>query len=59
MIEKIFAIPGLGTYFVQSALNRDYFLSMGCVLFYTTLVYSMNVIVDIGYTLIDPRVELE
>ena len=59
VIEKIFAIPGLGTYFVQSALNRDYFLSMGCVLFYTTLVYCMNVIVDIGYTLIDPRVELE
>ncbi|MCA8972477.1 MAG: ABC transporter permease subunit [Planctomycetes bacterium] len=59
VIEKIFAIPGIGTYFVQSALNRDYTLSMGCVLLYTALVSSMNLLVDISYTILDPRVELD
>ncbi len=59
VIEKIFAIPGIGTYFVQSALNRDYTLSMGCVLLYTALVSSMNLLVDISYTVLDPRVELD
>lgn len=59
VIEKIFAIPGIGTYFVQSALNRDYTLSMGCVLLYTLLVSSMNLLVDISYTILDPRVKLD
>lgn len=59
VIEKIFAIPGIGTYFVQSALNRDYTLSMGCVLLYTVLVSSMNLLVDISYTILDPRVKLD
>lgn len=59
VVEKIFAIPGLGTHFVQSALNRDYTLSMGCVLLYTSMVYVMNLLVDIGYTVLDPRVKLE
>ncbi len=59
VIEKIFAIPGLGTYFVQAALNRDYTLAMGCVLFYTLLVYVMNLLVDISYTILDPRVRLD
>lgn len=59
VIEKIFAIPGIGTHFVQSALNRDYTLSMGCVMVFTTLVYVMNLLVDLAYTLLDPRVELE
>ncbi|PIE23504.1 MAG: ABC transporter [Planctomycetota bacterium] len=59
VIEKIFAIPGIGTYFVQSAINRDYTLSMGCVMLYTTLVYSMNLLVDVCYTILDPRVTLD
>lgn len=59
VIEKIFAVPGIGTYFVQSALNRDYTLSMGCVLWYTALVYLMNLLVDVSYVLLDPRVELD
>ncbi len=59
VVEKIFQIPGLGTHFVQAAINRDYTLAMGCVLLYTTLVYVMNLLVDIGYTIIDPRVKLE
>lgn len=59
VIEKIFAIPGIGTYFVQAALNRDYTLAMGCVLWYTALVSLMNLLVDISYTVLDPRVKLE
>ncbi len=59
VIEKIFFIPGIGTHFVQSALNRDYTLAMGCVLLYTALVYLMNLLVDVCYTVLDPRVRLD
>ncbi|HHI81339.1 MAG TPA: ABC transporter permease [Planctomycetes bacterium] len=59
VIERIFFIPGLGTHFVQSAINRDYTLAMGCVLLFTALVYAMNFLVDICYTVLDPRVGLE
>jgi len=59
VIEKIFAIPGTGTHFVNSALNRDYTLSMGVTILYTVLVYSLNTIVDMAYTLLDPRIKLE
>ena len=59
VIEKIFAIPGTGTHFVNSALNRDYTLSMGVTILYTVLVYSLNVIVDLAYTFLDPRIKLE
>lgn len=59
VIEKIFAIPGTGTHFVNSALNRDYTLSMGVTILYTILVYSLNTIVDLAYTFLDPRIELE
>ena len=59
VIEKIFAIPGLGTHFVNSALNRDYTLSMGVTILYTVLVYALNTIVDLAYTLLDPRISLE
>ena len=59
VIEKIFAIPGLGTHFVNSALNRDYTLSMGVTILYTVLVYALNTLVDFVYTLLDPRIELE
>ena len=59
VIEKIFAIPGLGIHFVQAATQRDYTLAMGLVLVYTVLLYLMNTIVDISYTYFDPRVKLE
>jgi oligopeptide transport system permease protein len=58
VIEQIFAIPGLGSHFVQAALQRDYTLAMGCVLLYTVLLYVMNTIVDLSYSQLDPRVEL-
>ena len=58
VIEKIFAIPGLGWHFVQAALQRDYLLEMGLVLLYTLLLYTMNFLVDLSYAILDPRVEL-
>lgn len=59
VVERIFYIPGLGSHFVQAALDRDYTLAMGLVLLYTVLLYTMNVLVDISYALLDPRIELE
>lgn len=59
VIEQIFAIPGLGWHFVQAAVDRDYPIAMGLVLLYTTLLYSMNLIVDLLYGVLDPRVEWE
>jgi len=59
VIEKIFAIPGLGWHFVQAALQRDYTLAMGLVLLYTLLLYMMNFLVDLSYGILDPRVELK
>jgi oligopeptide transport system permease protein len=59
VIEKIFAIPGLGMHFIQAATQRDYTLAMGLVLLYTTLLYTMNLLVDISYRWLDPRVKLE
>lgn len=59
VIERIFAIPGTGSHFVNSALNRDYTLAMGVTILYTFLVYSLNVLVDFAYTLLDPRIRLE
>ena len=59
VVERIFYIPGLGSHFVQAALDRDYTLAMGLVLLYAVLLYTMNVLVDISYALLDPRIELE
>ena len=59
IVEQIFAIPGLGVYFVKAALQRDYTLSMGVVLLYTAVLYTMNFLVDLSYAYLDPRVELE
>jgi oligopeptide transport system permease protein len=59
VVERIFAIPGLGWHFVQAATQRDYTVSMGLVLLYTLLLYTMNFIVDLSYGILDPRVELK
>jgi oligopeptide transport system permease protein len=58
VVERIFLVPGLGTFFVQSALNRDYTVAMGTVLFYSTLLMLLNLAVDLAYRALDPRVEL-
>jgi len=58
VVEKIFAIPGLGRYFVDGAFNRDYTLVMGVVLFYASFLIVFNLIVDVAYSFLDPRVKL-
>lgn len=58
VLEKIFAIPGMGSHFIAAALQRDYTLAMGMVLTYTVLLFTMNTLVDISYAVIDPRVKL-
>ena len=57
VIERIFAIPGLGSHFVQAALVRDYTVAMGLVLLYTVILYTFNFVVDLSYAVLDPRVE--
>lgn len=59
VVESIFNIPGLGRFFVQSALNRDYTLVMGTVLFLAVLVLVLNLLVDIFYAYLDPRVSYD
>ncbi len=56
VVEEIFGIPGLGQFFVRGALNRDYTLVLGIVVFYAALIVLLNLIVDILYGVIDPRV---
>ena len=56
VVETIFNIPGLGRFFVQSALNRDYTLVIGTALLYATMLLIMNLVVDIAYVYLDPRV---
>jgi len=57
VIEQIFGVPGLGRYFVQGALNRDYTLVMGVVVFFGVLIVVFNLLVDLLYALLDPRVK--
>lgn len=59
VVEQIFGIPGVGRFFVQGALNRDYTLVLGVVIFYGALVILFNLLVDLTYALLDPRVRYE
>jgi oligopeptide transport system permease protein len=59
VVESIYNIPGLGRFFVQSALNRDYTLVMGTVLFIAFLIVIMNLLVDIAYAFLNPRVSYD
>jgi oligopeptide transport system permease protein len=58
VVEKIFTIPGLGNDFISSIVNRDYTLIMGTTIFLATLIIIMNLLVDIVYKLVDPRIKL-
>ncbi|MFV0411770.1 MAG: ABC transporter permease [Oscillospiraceae bacterium] len=58
VVEKIFSIPGLGKEFVSSITNRDYPMIMGTTIFLAVLLIFMNVLVDVAYKLIDPRIKL-
>ena len=59
VIETIFDIPGVGRYFVNGALNRDYTLVMGTVIVYGSLIILLNLLVDLAYGLLDPKVRYE
>ena len=56
VVESVFAIPGIGRVFVQSAINRDYTLIMGEVIVYSLILVTMNFVVDIVYGFLDPRI---
>ena len=58
IVETIFGIPGIGRYFVEGAINRDYTLVMGVVICYAAFVILLNLVADILYALLDPRVRL-
>lgn len=59
VIEKVFTIPGMGKFFVESINNRDYPLIMGVTVFYSALLIIMNLIVDLLYGVIDPRIKYD
>ncbi|WP_373229380.1 ABC transporter permease [Cohnella sp.] len=58
VIEQIFAIPGLGKFFVQSVVDRDYPLIMGITIFYAAILMVSRLLADIAYVLVDPRIRL-
>ncbi|MDR7869579.1 MAG: ABC transporter permease [Tissierellaceae bacterium] len=58
VIEKIFGIPGLGAFFVNSIVSRDYTLIMGTTIFYSIVLITMLLLVDVSYVFIDPRIRL-
>jgi oligopeptide transport system permease protein len=59
VVEQIFGVPGLGRFFVNGALNRDYTLVMGVVVFYGALIILFNLLVDLTYAWLDPKVKLQ
>jgi oligopeptide transport system permease protein len=59
VVEKIFATPGIGPYFVDAAFNRDYFVVMGIVVLESVFLLVMNLVVDLAYGFMDPRIRYE
>jgi oligopeptide transport system permease protein len=59
VIEQIFSIPGIGRYFVQASLNRDYTMVMGVTVFYGALIIFCNLLADLAYGLLDPKVRYD
>ena len=58
VVERIFNLPGLGKFFVMSALQRDYTVVMGMVIVYAGLILLLNLLADLLYAVLDPRVRL-
>jgi oligopeptide transport system permease protein len=56
VVEQIFSVPGVGRYFVTAALNRDYTMVLGTALVYSTLLVAFNLLVDLAYAWLDPRI---
>lgn len=59
VVERVFSVPGLGSYFISSISNRDYPMIMGTTIFLATILVTMNLIVDIVYGIIDPRIKYD
>jgi oligopeptide transport system permease protein len=59
VVETIFGLPGIGRYFVNGAQNRDYTLVMGVVIVYAALIIVLNLITDLLYAVLDPRVRFD
>jgi oligopeptide transport system permease protein len=59
IIEQIFSIPGIGRYFIQAAINRDYTLVMGVTIFYGFVIILCNLAADLAYGLLDPKVRYD
>ncbi|MAK60709.1 MAG: oligopeptide transporter permease [Ponticaulis sp.] len=57
VIERVFSLPGIGSFFIDGALNRDYTLVMGVVILFASLILLMNLIADVLYAILDPRVK--
>ncbi len=58
VVEQVFDLPGIGRYFVQAALNRDYTLVMGVVIVYAAFILVFNLLVDLAYARLDPRIRI-
>jgi oligopeptide transport system permease protein len=58
VVETVFSIPGIGRYFVAGALNRDYTMVLGTVVAYSVLLLAFNLVVDLLYAYLDPRVQV-
>jgi ABC-type dipeptide/oligopeptide/nickel transport system permease component len=58
VVEYVFAIPGMGRFFITAVTDRDYPLIMGVTLVYTTLLIAANFLVDLLYTVTDPRIRI-
>jgi oligopeptide transport system permease protein len=56
VVETLFSVPGMGQWFVKGAVNRDYSLVLGTALVYAALVTAFNLVVDLAYGWLDPRV---
>jgi oligopeptide transport system permease protein len=56
VVETVFGLPGIGKYFITAALNRDYGMVLGTVIFYMVLIIILNLLVDIAYAFLDPKV---
>lgn len=59
VVEKIFFVPGMSQFFLNSATNRDLTMAVGCVLVYSVVLLGLNLVVDLIYPILDPRVELK
>jgi oligopeptide transport system permease protein len=56
VVETLFGVPGMGQYFVKGAINRDYYVVLGTMLLYSGIVILFNLLVDLAYAWLDPRV---